>query len=200
MTERDNCGLILLAAGASRRMGRPKQLLPVAGRPLLRLAAETALAAPVSPVVVVLGAHAAEITPCLDGLPVQIVVHARWERGMGSSLRAGLQALTAGTPGLAAVIVALADQPDCPADHLARLIATQRTTGRTIVASASGGVLGPPALFTAQWFPRLLRLDGETGARRLLQEQRESVAIVPREAAADLDTPEDYARFTARPD
>lgn len=194
MAESFKCGLILLAAGASRRMGRPKQLLSVAGRALLRHVAERAAAAPVAPVVVVLGARAAEIAPCLDGLPVQIVVNDQWDRGMGSSVRTGLRALTAGTPGLEMVIIALADQPGCPADHFARLIEIHRATGRSIVASAAAGVPGPPVLFTAAWFHRLLALDGETGARRLLQEQRADVATVPLESATDLDTPADYER------
>lgn len=195
MAESFKCGLILLAAGASRRMGRPKQLLPVAGRPLLRHAAESAAAAPVAPVVVVLGARAAEIAPCLDGLPVQIVVNAQWDQGMGSSVRTGLRALTAGTPGLATVIIALADQPGCPADHFARLIETHRATGRSIVASSVAGVPGPPVLFTAVWFHLLLVLDGDTGARRLLRAQRAHVATVPLASGTDLDTPADYERY-----
>ncbi|SDS19576.1 nucleotidyltransferase family protein [Opitutus sp. GAS368] len=194
-----SCALLLLAAGASKRMGRPKQLLPVGGRPLLRHVAENLLATPVSPVSVVLGANAAEIAPCLDGLPLRVVVNAGWARGMGSSLRTGLQALLDAAPATTSVIVALADQPDCPADHLGRLIATRRQTGRTIVASLAGGVLCPPVLFTAEWFPRLLALEGEAGARNLLQEQRAAVATVPLPVATDLDTPDDYARFLRDP-
>jgi molybdenum cofactor cytidylyltransferase len=173
-------------------MGRPKQLLPVAGRPLVRHVAEQALAAPAAPVIVVLGAHAEQIVSSLDGLPVQIVVNDRWERGMGSSLRAGMEALTAASLETKAVIVALADQPGCSAAHLARLIETYRSTGRTIVASATGEVRGPPVLFAAAWFHRLLQLDGDVGARELLREQVDALATVPLDAAADIDTPADY--------
>jgi molybdenum cofactor cytidylyltransferase len=189
------CGLVLLAAGASRRMGTTKQLLTVAGRPLVRFVAEQALAAPVAPVIVVLGAHAPEIAPCLSDLPVQIVVNAQWERGMASSLRAGIQALTEGAPEIEAVIIALADQPGCSFAHLARLIETCQATGKSMVASAKGDVIGPPVLIAAQWFHRLLRLDGDTGARELLREQPGSVATVPLANAMDLDTPLDYERF-----
>lgn len=195
MAEDFSCALILLAAGASRRMGRPKQLLPVAGRALVRYVAGRMLTAPVSPVIVVLGANAAEIAPTLDGLPMQIVVNDQWDRGMGSSLRAGMQALTVGAPDAKTVIIALADQPDCPADHLARLIEGQWATGKPIIASIADGVMGPPVLFTAPWFPRLLALDGESGARQLLKEYPESVATVPLDTAADRDTPTDYERF-----
>ncbi len=195
MIEKFSCALVLLAAGASQRMGRPKQLLPVAGRPLVRLVAEQALAAPVTSVTVVLGAHAAQIGSSLDGLPVQIVVHDQWERGMGSSLRAGVEAVLAASPETKAVIVALADQPGCSAAHFARLIETHQSTGRTIVASATGAMIGPPVLFAAHWFHRLRQLEGEVGARELLREQRAATASVPLETAADLDTPADYERY-----
>ena len=85
-------GLVLLAAGASSRMGQPKQLLPIHGKPLLRHVAEIALSAPVSPVVIVLGANAAQIKPTLDGLALHVIVNAAWRDGMASSLRAGIQA------------------------------------------------------------------------------------------------------------
>ncbi len=197
MAENDSCGLVLLAAGASTRMGRPKQLLPVAGRPLVRLATEVALAAPVSPVVVVLGARAGEIAPALDGLRVHAVTNESWADGMGSSIRTGVRAALELDPQLAALIIALADQPGVSAGHLGRLIATRRERGRDIVASASGGIAQPPALFAAAWFPRLLALPGDAGARTLLTEQRDSLALVPLAVAADLDTPDDYARFIA---
>ena len=189
----------MLAAGASRRMGRPKQLLPVAGRPLLRHVVGRTLAAPVSPVIVVLGAHAEAIAPALAGLPVQIVLNESWASGMGSSVRKGLQTLLAGTPEAKAVIIALADQPDCPAGHFARLIETQRVTGRGMVASENGGQPIPPVLFTAEWFPRLLTLTGDAGARTLLREQPASLALVPLAGAHDLDTPADYERFLHDP-
>ena len=195
MPENLSCGLVLLAAGASTRMGRPKQLLSVSGRPLVRLATEAALAAPVSPVVVVLGAGAAEIAPALDGLPAQMVTNDAWAEGMGTSIRAGVRAARQIDPALPAMIIALADQPGVPAAHLARLIATRNETGRTIVATDNGGVAQPPALFTAAWFSRLLALRGDTGARALLGEQRAHLALVPLADAADLDTPDDYERF-----
>ena len=110
MAENFSCGLILLAAGASTRMGRPKQLLPVRGRPLLRHVVEACLAAPVSPVIVVLGANSAEIAPCLGGLAVHVVVNAGWAEGMGSSLRAGLEALAALAPAAKNLVIALAER------------------------------------------------------------------------------------------
>lgn len=198
MPEQPTCGLILLAAGASTRMGRPKQLLPAGGKPLLRHVAEVGLSGPVSPVVVVLGAHAAEIAPCLDGLAVQVVVNDRWTEGMGASLRAGMQAMKRAAPAAQAVIVALADQPDFSPDHLERMVEIHRVSGRAIVASEADGTLRPPVLFASAWFSRLLTLEGDAGARTLLQENRTEVAIVPLAMPADLDTPADYEKFLRR--
>jgi len=198
MPEPFRCALLILAAGASTRMGRPKQLLPVDGRPLLRRVVEAGLAVPVSPVIVVLGAGAAEIAPCLAGRPVQIVVHPGWAEGMGSSLRAGMEAITASAPASDFVVVALGDQPDFAASHLARLIETQHTTGRSIVAAEYAGVRGPPVLFAAKHFPALRTLQGDAGARALLQAHAEEVATVSFPKAADLDTPADYTSYLER--
>ncbi len=196
MAEPFRCGLVLLAAGASTRMGRPKQLLPVGGRPLLRVVAEAALAAPVAPVIVVLGAHAAEIAPCLDGLAVRVLAHDGWAEGMGSSLRAGMAALLAGGETFDGVVVALADQPELSAAHLARLVATHRETGRSIVASRRAGVWQPPAFFAAGHFAELQASAGDAGARRLLQAHRADLIAVDW-AGQDLDTPGDYENFQA---
>jgi molybdenum cofactor cytidylyltransferase len=179
-------------------MGRPKQLLPVQGKPLLRHVVESVLTAPVSPVVVVLGANATEIAPCLDGLPVQVVVNPGWSEGLASSLRIGMEALTAGATTVESVVIALADQPDFPAGHLEKLREVQAATGRPIVASECAGVRGPPVLFTAGYFPALRALRGDAGARALLQTHARDVATVPLAAARDLDTPADYAAYLNR--
>ena len=199
MGENTPPALLLLAAGASTRMGRPKQLLPVHGQPLLRHVVTSVLTAPVAPIVVVLGANAAAIAPCLAGLAVQTVVNENWSEGMGSSLRKGMEALLAAAPNTHRVIIALADQPDLSAGHFARLIETQHATGRPIVASVGEGISGPPVLFMAKYFPALLALRGDAGARTLLRDHVADVATVPLPSARDLDTPEDYQAFLERP-
>jgi len=93
MNEPPRFGAVILAAGGSSRMGRPKPLLEIGGRPLVACAAEAALAAAVWPVVVVLGAHAEKIRPALARLPVLPIENPAWSEGMASSLRAGLAAL-----------------------------------------------------------------------------------------------------------
>jgi molybdenum cofactor cytidylyltransferase len=190
------CGLVLLGAGESRRMGQPKQLLPIAGRPMIRYTAELVQLAPVDPVVVVLGAGAAQIAPVLAGLRVHVVVNPDWAQGLGSSLRVGVASALQRAPDLSALIVALADQPTLPPDHLEALIARFRAGGCSAVASLTGNERVPPLLFGRPWFDRLHEISGDTGARALLREHAAEVATVPLAANTDLDTPEDYARYT----
>ena len=194
-TDPSSCGLVLLAAGASQRMGRPKQLLPVAGKPLVRHVAESLLAGSLRPVVVVLGAHAAEVAAALDGLDVHRVVNPDWAEGLGSSLCAGVSALQQLEPRLAELIVALADQPNLSPAHLERLRETRRRTSRAVVASECRGARMPPVLFAAEYFPRLLALRGDAGARGLLQAAGAALAVVPADDLVDLDTPADYEAF-----
>ncbi len=196
MTEPLQCGLVLLAAGGSSRMGRPKQLLPLNGRPLVRHVAEIVLAAPVSPVVVVLGAHAGEIKPALAGLAVQIAVNPEWSEGLGTSLRTGVESSLKHTPGLQAIIIVLADQPGLPPRHLDQMITRFLAGGCTAVASLTGRDQVPPLLFGKEWFPKLCTIRGDLGARSLLREHEAEVATVPLASNTDLDTLDDYARFT----
>ena len=187
-------GCVILAAGASARMGTPKQLLPVGGRPLIVRAAEAALASGVWPVVVVLGANADQIRPVLVRLPVLTVENPAWPEGMASSIRVGIAALSQLSRSLEGAVVALCDQPAFSAGTIAQLIAAQRETGRGIAAARYGGRQGAPALFLRAHFPALVALTGEEGARTLLNDDLATVAAVDLpDLAVDLDTPADYA-------
>jgi molybdenum cofactor cytidylyltransferase len=193
-------GVVILAAGAATRMGAVKQLLPFGGRSLLRHTAEEALASECGPVVVVLGAHAEQLQDELRELPVQVVVNPRWPEGMGTSIRAGMTAVTAapGGAGLTAVLLTICDQPFFSADLVHRLLAAREESGSPLVASAYGETRGVPALFHHSLFPELLALDGPEGARRVIQAHAAETATVPfPEGAFDLDTPEDYAQLSA---
>jgi len=195
-----HCGLVLLAAGGSRRMGRPKQLLPIKGKPLVRHMADLVLQAPVKPVVIVLGAEARKIEPVLAGLPVHLALNPNWSEGQGSSLRVGVESALAQAPAVDALIITLADQPTLPPRHLGKLIETYRQGGCTIVASQLGPTRVPPVLFGPEHFPRLTSVSGDFGARVLLQDYADETALVPLETNADLDTPEDYDQYTAQAD
>jgi CTP:molybdopterin cytidylyltransferase MocA len=190
-------GVVILAAGASTRMGSPKQLLPLDGRPLVVRAAEAALATPAWPVVVVLGAQAEAIRPALARLPVLIADNPAWAEGMAASIRTGIATLRQFSRGLDAALLALCDQPAFSAATIETLVAAQARTGRSIVAARYGGRPGAPALFLREHFPALGALTGEEGARALLNGDPARIAAVDLpELALDLDTPADVAAFT----
>ena len=195
MTESLQCGLVLLAAGASTRMGRPKQLLEIDRVPLVRRAALAALASSARPIVVVLGANAALIRPQLADLFVLLVENSRWPEGMGSSLRCGMQAMLSAAPALDSVIVALADQPQFSGVIIEQLRARQRETGNSIVSSSVAAQVGPPALFLCRHFPELLACCGDTGARALIRANARNLASVDLGEQPDLDTPTDYRSY-----
>lgn len=192
-------GLVLLAAGASTRLGTPKQLLRYQEQTLLRRAAETALASRCQPVVVVLGAYAERLQPELQGLPVHSIENSDWEQGMGSSLRAGLTELLSATEApLEAAVFMLCDQPRVSAETLDMLVDRHYETGRPLVASEYGNALGVPALFHHSLFPELLALQGAEGAKQILQRHREQAFGIPfPEGLLDIDTPDDYTRLNA---
>jgi molybdenum cofactor cytidylyltransferase len=169
-------------------------LLEIGGRTLLVRTVEEALASPAWPVVVVLGAHAEKIRPSLAHLPVLITENAAWSEGMAASIREGITTLQQFSRRLEAAVIALCDQPAFSAATIAQLIATQRTSGRSIVAARYAGRHGAPALFLREHFPALSHLTGETGARALLNDTPGLVASVDLpQFAVDLDTPADLA-------
>lgn len=191
-------GLVILAAGGSFRLGRPKQLVPYRGRSLLRHTAETATGSLCRPVLVVLGAHAANLEGEVVGLPVLVVKNLLWRQGMATSLRRGLQALEAAADETAAVVVALCDQPLITVEILNGLVRAYRTEGRQIIASAYAGCLGVPALFDRRFFPELMTLEGEEGARRIIVRHAEEVhGVAFPGGALDIDTQEDCERLLA---
>ncbi len=193
---------VVLAAGASTRLGRPKQLLPFRGTTLLRWVVEQALASAASPVCVVLGAHAGAIEPTLDGLAVERIHNAEWREGQGASVRAAMRRLgdreRAPDRKPSAVLFLLADQPLVTPAAIDRLIAAHRETGARLVASDRDGLLGVPALFAAAFFAELAQLHGDAGARHLLRAHAaEAVGIALPGTEVDVDTAADYARLAA---
>jgi molybdenum cofactor cytidylyltransferase len=188
--------LILLAAGASTRLGRPKQLLPFRGRSLLRHAAETALASVCRPVVVVLGASADQMQTELAALPVTVALNPLWAEGMASSIRTGLKAAVSDAAGPDTVVIMLCDQPLITAWMLDQLAAVHRSEARGIVASEYEGTLGVPALFSRKYYSELGMLEGDQGARRIIVEHGNDLGRIPLpEAAFDVDRLEEAARL-----
>lgn len=190
---------LLLAAGASSRLGQPKQLLPYQGQTLLRRAAETAVAAATgAPVVVVTGALHQELLPELTGLPVVVARCPGWEQGMGASLKYGLAMLESLCSAWASVIVLLCDQPHVTPALLLQLRDTYERTGQPIVAAGYSGTQGVPVLFGATVLPLLRELPNQAGAAQLLRQHPGLMATVPFPAGAvDVDTQAQYAALLA---
>ncbi len=189
-------GIVLLAAGAARRMGQPKQLLKIAGKTLIQRTIETALLVKNQAIVVVLGANAEKIIPTIKEKRVQLFLNPDWPRGMGASLSAGVNFLLSENPDLEAMIISVCDQPHLNAFVFNQLIHTFRKTGAAIVASSYGGMAGVPALFEKTLFFKLKQLDKEEGAKKIIKNFEGKVSTIKfPEGIIDLDTPEAYQAF-----
>lgn len=183
---------MVLAAGASSRFGKPKQLLLYKGESLVRRAARAADEAGCTPVVVIVGEHAAAIERELRGLAVEIVLNQEWREGLSSSIRTGL----AHVKDADAVLLLTCDQPLIDAFALQQLRELGLTSGKPIVASAYADTVGVPAFFHRSAFPALAQLRGDEGAKRILLARRNEVAALALPAAAtDIDRPSDYAQL-----
>jgi CTP:molybdopterin cytidylyltransferase MocA len=189
---------IVLAAGASRRLGQSKQLLKHGSETLLKRAIRLSNEAGASPVFAVLGAHFEIISASVPLHDATIVFNGNWEQGIASSIHAGLRALNGnptGTSGSQAsgALLLTCDQPRLTAAHLRALTETfTAQSAPSIVASTYAGVLGVPAMFPRTVFPELLALHGDKGARELLKQP--SCPLVAVEFAGgevDIDIPAD---------
>lgn len=194
---------VLLAAGGSRRLGSPKQLLTMHGVTLVERAARQLLDAGCSPVFVVVGADSAIVRDAVAMLPVECVENSHWERGMGTSIAAAIQWLNdVRFAHTSAVLIATCDMPTVTVEHLQSLLATSGL-GAHRVASAYAGTDGPPergpvrgipaVLPRADW-PALAALDGDQGARALLRDADTITVSLPN-GQFDLDTPSDVAAW-----
>ena len=167
---------ILLAAGASTRLGQPKQLLPYRGQTLLRRAAETGLAAGLAPLVVVIGPDPEAMRQELSGLPVQIVENPCYLEGQSTSMRAGLAALP---PTTNAVVMLLVDLPAVDASVVRELVDAWGASGWPIVRPTYKGLSGNPVLFEARFFPELAATEGDEGGRAVLRAHTGDVYLLP---------------------
>jgi molybdenum cofactor cytidylyltransferase len=183
---------VVLAAGRSTRMGGANKLLAeIGGRPLVRIAAEEALASRARPVIVVAGHQRGEVEKALAGLPVQIVYNPDFAEGLGTSLRTGIAAVPADAEG---AVVCLGDMPQVDANLIDRLIAAfDPDRGALVVMPTFEGKRGNPVLWSRRFFPDLMAIEGDVGARHLIGRYGEAVIEVPLEGKAalvDVDTPE----------
>jgi molybdenum cofactor cytidylyltransferase len=181
---------IILAAGASRRLGRPKQLVEAGGQSLLRRTVRAVQGA-CAPVLVVVGHQGERMAGHLAGLPVTLVPNPGWEEGIASSIRAGILALPPDAPG---ALFLVCDQVAVNPALVAGLMAARAAHPGAVVTCGYGGGRGIPSWFPAGRFPDLLALRGDRGARTLLD--GDGVVVVPfPEGTEDVDRPEDLERL-----
>ena len=188
--------VVILAAGASRRLGRPKQLVPFRGRTLLAHAVATARAAGCGPVFVVRGSRADTLQGEATG--ATLVENPDWGAGIGTSIRVAVAAIESELPGATAGLFTVCDQPFVTPELLAHIAEAHTRGGHGLVAAAYSGTVGVPALFARQYFNELKDLPGEVGAKRVLARHASAVHALPfPEGAVDVDTETD-AELLAR--
>jgi molybdenum cofactor cytidylyltransferase len=188
---------IVLAAGASRRLGQPKQLLMHGGETLLERAIRLACEAGTAPILTVLGANREVILAAIHLNRAVPVINNDWEQGIATSIHAGLESLDAFAPDANAVLILSCDQPRLTAHHLRVLIETFAAQAEpSIVASAYAGVIGIPAIFPRVAFSQLRKLRGDKGARALLaQPPCPLISVTFSGGEVDIDQPGDLARL-----
>jgi molybdenum cofactor cytidylyltransferase len=190
---------LVLAAGSSRRMGSPKQLLQVRGKPLLELVVRQACDSSLDDVLVVLGAAADEIRGRVDFGRARVLVNPDHAAGMASSLKAGLASLARDVD---RAVVILGDQPDVDAALLNRLLELEETSGLPAAALSFNGLLHPPVVLKRELWGDLMTLEGDVGCRAVIRARPELVARLPVETdlthPVDVDTPADYERLANR--
>ena len=185
---------IVLAAGGSTRMGRPKQLIQMDGEPLLRRTARMVLEVGCDPVVVVLGVDADKIEPCLSGLPVLKLINRDCWQGLSTSIRAGLDGVP---PRSSGILILVCDQPGITPELLQLMLGGHHSHPRRIIACAYENTLGVPCLFPRSRFKALRGLEGDQGAKALIRAQTCVVVPFP-EGEVDLDTPKDLKAWRLR--
>lgn len=188
--------ILLLAAGASRRMGQAKQLLPWGKSTLIEHQVQTLLRT-AKPVLVVVGHLSERILPLLEAYPVRILEYKHWERGMGSSISFGIGELERRFPKADGVLITHLDQALLTESHINEMLSIfQPKSAQIVVSCSSSGWEGVPVLFDRVYFESLQLLGGEEGARKIFrQHPRQIVRIESSDLLEDMDTPEAYQRL-----
>jgi len=197
--DKNTCGIIILAAGNSSRLGEPKQLLQYQNKSLIRHVTEAAIEAIDSPVIIVTGSNQNLIMEELNNLAVHFVQNNEWQEGMGSSVRVGVSKLLQLNPTIQSLIIAVSDQPFVTSQLFLNLIEKAETSSESIVACSYENTIGTPVLFQKKYFDSLLALNGAEGAKKLLKQFQDDVASIPFSLGGiDIDTKEDYQKLLNR--
>ncbi len=186
-------GIIILAAGSSSRLGRPKQLLAFQNKSLIELIVDEAIKAKLHPVVVITGANAEAISLPLKNKAVEVVYNQIWEEGMASGIVAGFLKILSINDQLQNVIISVCDQPFVSAHLFQELMQKKKETGKGIIGCAYAGTIGTPVLFNKIYFRQLQNLKGTEGAKKLLKMYKDDVATISfKQGVIDIDTEDDY--------
>ena len=198
MKQRSEIGLIILAAGASVRLGTPKQLLNFRGETLLRRIARESLESVCRPIVAVFGHEAQNFSGEIKDLDVHAVENSDWKTGMGSSIKAGLKKLLEIKNSSEGALITVCDQPFVTAVTINELVETYQKTEALIVASEYQKTLGVPALFDKEIFDYLQNIKNGGGAKQIINQfLADTVSFPFPDGAIDVDTPDDYALLSA---
>ncbi len=188
-----SCALILLAAGPSSRLHKPKQLLNYKGKSLLKHSIEAALDSNAEPIILVTGSNAQEMEKEVTDIKINIIENENWQEGIASSIRCGINALLSIAPEIEQTILMVCDQPYISPSLLNKLIDMQTETGADIIACAYAETIGTPVLFTKNYFYELLKLQGDEGAKKLVMKYKGSAAFIQfPKGEIDIDTGNDY--------
>lgn len=188
--------IVILAAGSSSRMGKPKQLLKYKEETLIRRVCKLAIATGCEKIFPVLGANKDQIAKEIDDLKVDIIDNPNWEAGMSTSLKAAVQHIEATNLALEGILILLVDQPYVKFDFIEQLLATAKTNPTKIIATTYKNILGVPAYFPNTYFAALQAIKGDKGARKVLVQYQEQAIKLPfPEAAHDIDTPKEWENF-----
>jgi molybdenum cofactor cytidylyltransferase len=187
-----SCAAIMLAAGASTRLGQPKQLLQMNGESLLHRTIRFAKEVGCAPIFVVLGFEAERMQREIADLDVRVVINPEWQSGMGSSLRSGMGVLMKESRLPQKVLLLLSDQPMLSSEILLSLVKKSGETDSLIVASSYTGGLGVPAVFRKELYSHLQKVEGDKGAQEVIQRYRGQTATIDfPEGAIDIDIVQD---------
>jgi len=194
-----NIHLLLVAAGASKRMGRSKQLLAWGAQTLIEHQLHNLLKTK-KKVSVVLGAYAKEIVPVIDALPASIYINKHWENGMGTSIAYGVQQIIKKDPTVDGILISLIDQPLLTTTHFNKLLnAYTSGTKQIIVSQADNNWSGAPVLFDRIYIDELLRLAGDKGAKMVANSHKDAIQFIAgNNLLIDMDTPEIYQELLAK--
>lgn len=184
---------MILAAGGSERIGRPKQLLDWNGQPFVRVVAETALLSALSPVYVVVGAYSDQVVAALEGLDVVIIHNSDWAKGQSTSVKVGVESLSSK---IQAVVIMLVDQPQIPHSLIETLVEAHASQIAPVVATMVEHRRGNPVLFDRATFADLVDIEGDVGGRKIFSRHRiHYVPWLDDRIGMDVDTLEDYNRL-----